>query len=91
MKNRKAPGTDGIKPEFIKVFTKSEVLMRALMELESRTVMVPKVKKPKVTELRPIALTNIGLKVTMAVVRNSLEEHIRKNELEKEVQAGFTG
>ena len=38
MKNRKAAGTDGIKPEFIKVFVKSEVLMRTLQE-SMRTVL----------------------------------------------------
>ena len=54
------------------------------------TKMIPKVTKPKAKELRPIALTNQGYKLMMGVVRMYLEEHIKKNELGKDVQGGFT-
>ena len=52
--------------------------------------MIPKTAKPTVKDLRPIALTNAGYKLMMAVVRNSIEEHVRINELGKDTQAGFT-
>ena len=105
MKNKKAPGTDKIKPEFFKEFYKSEILMEVFKEgmkevmetgnvprgwKESRTVMIPKVKKPKASDLRPIALLNVGYKIMMAVVRDSLEQHIISNNIGKDSQAGFT-
>ena len=33
----------------------------------STTAMIPKVAKPRIHELRPIALTNIGYKLMMSV------------------------
>lgn len=50
--------------------------------------MIPKVTKPKVHELRP--LTNHGYKLMMGVIRLCLDDHIKRNELEKDVQGGFT-
>ena len=105
MKNRKAPGSDGLKTELFKCLEKSNQLVEEIVTslkgtLEagivpegwknSLTKMIPKVRKPKVHELRPIALTNQGYKLMMGVIRLHIEEHIKKNELEKEVQGGFT-
>ena len=57
---------------------------------ESSTVLIPKKQKPKVNEYRPIALTNIGYKLMMSVLRENIEEHLKKNNLIQENQAGFT-
>ena len=74
LKRNKAAGCDGLKPELCKVFAGSEVVIEALergfgrvLELgevpegwkRSRTVMIPKKKRPTVTDLRPIAMTDI--------------------------------
>ena len=105
MKNKKAVGTDKIKSELYKELAKSAALTKVLVEelgavletgrvpegwRESRTVMLPKTSKPKANELRPIALTNVGYKLMMAVIRISIEEHVRINGISKETQAGFT-
>ena len=52
--------------------------------------MIPKTRHPKAKDLRLIALTNVGYKLMMSVIRNSLEDRIIKNRLAKETQAGFT-
>ena len=46
---------------------------------ESWTVMLSKTSKPKVRELRAIALTNVAYKLMMAVIRSTLQQHIRRN------------
>ena len=105
MKNKRAGGIDKIKAEMYKELGKSTVLKEILilklkeaLEVgqipdswkESRTVMIPKIKKPKAKDLRPIALTSAGYKLMMAVIKNSIEDHIVKNRLGQETQAGFT-
>ena len=93
-------------PELYKALTHSNLCIRKLTECfnkiiddsifpedwkSSKTVMIPKVKKPKVNELRPIALTNISYKSFMNVaVRNKIEDHLRQNKEIKENQSGFT-
>ena len=72
LKSGKAGGMDGLKPELYKVLAESNIVVGALREgterilmdggepeswRESRTVMIPKKKRPSVSELRPIALT----------------------------------
>ena len=75
LKNKKkSPGPDNIKPEIYKALGESnktiEKIQQCFNELsptgnlpdewkESRTIMIPKIKPPKVNEVRPIALTNI--------------------------------
>ncbi len=105
MKNKRAVGTDGIKTEMYKEIGGSQFLREVLIQTmketlitgqvpsswkESRTVMLPKTKRPRVKDLRPIALTNVGYKLMMAVMKTSIEDHIVNNRLSKEVQAGFT-
>jgi len=102
MKNKKAAGPDGIRPELYKVLGENKQLrddiIRCLSEVvetgnipkgwqESTTVMIPKVNKPKPNELRPIALTNVGYKLMMGIIREYIEEHIQKNEMGKDTQA----
>ena len=101
---KKAAGPDKIKPEFIKVFLESGELLRKLVDMmqhvlkssniapgwkESNTIMIPKTRKPKANEFRPTALTNITYKLTMSVIRISIEEHIQRNCWGKDTQTGF--
>ena len=106
MKNKKSAGPDGLKPELYKALLKSKICLSTLTECfnkilgrdedlpeewkVSKTVMLPKVKKPQAKELRPIALTNVSYKVFMTFVKNILEKHIERNGLTNEAQSGFT-
>lgn len=47
----------------------------------SNTCMIPKVNKPSVRELRPIALLNVEYKIFMSVMKEKLVEHARANGL----------
>ena len=105
LKNGKAGGVDGLKPEMYKVLEGSEVFVEALRSScqrvvetgevpeswkRSRTVMVPKTTKPTAGELRPIAMTDISYKILMAVLRDRIEEQIERNGMRKDEQIGFT-
>ena len=105
LKNKKAAGPDGLKPEMYKTLMEDEECLKILTkclgnEIEikekpnkwkkSKTKMMKKVKKPTVKDLRPIALTNISYKLFMSIVKNEIEEHLEKNGEMKETQAGFT-
>lgn len=105
MKSKRAVGTDNIKGQMYKEIGNSTVLkeilakgMKSTLESghvppswkESRTVMIPKTRCPKAKDLRPIALTNVGYKLMMSIIRDSLEDHITKNSLGKQTQGGFT-
>ena len=106
LKEKKAAGPDGMKAELYKTLQNNEKFTELLAKCfnkvieegrvpvswkESRTVMVPKKNKPKVTELRPIAMTNVSYKLFMSVVvKNPIEKHIISNKVMKENQSGFT-
>ena len=106
IKEKKAPGPDGLKPELLKVLIEDnhcvEILTLGLNNilnkeeeipkswLQSKTVMVPKRKKPTVKQLRPIALTNASYKLFMGIVKNKIEEHMHEIRQQSELQAGFT-
>ena len=53
--------------------------------------MIPKKKKPVAREHRPIALTNVGYKLFMGVIKNKIVQHLDRNGLISDYQAGFTG
>ena len=55
----------------------------------SKTVTIPKTKRPIAKEHRPIALTNVGYKLFMRLVKNKLVEHLDRNGLISDYQAGF--
>ena len=58
----------------------------------SRTVMIPKAKKPEAREHRPIALTNVGYKIFMGLIKDKIVEYLRRrSDQENEYQSGFTG
>ena len=105
VKERKQPGPDKLKGEIYKALMKSDVFIHALAQAfnkvmeegrvpeswkTSRTVMLPKVKKPTAGQHRPIALTNTGYKLFMSAVKSRLVEHLEENGRDGEYQAGFT-
>ena len=47
--------------------------------------------KPTAKDHRPIALTNVGYKIFMGLVKSKLVEHLERNRLISDYQAGFTG
>ena len=106
MKNGKAAGTDGIKPDFYKALTNSNKCITKLAECqnktlqnkkgqenwkESRTTLVPKKSRPTVLDLRPIAILNNSCKIFMGAIKTKIEEHLQANGLLNELQTGFTG
>ena len=106
LKGKKAAGCDGLKPELYKALAGSEVVIEALergfgrvLELgevpegwkRSRTVMMPKKKRPNVADLRPIAMTDISYKMLMSILRERLEEHIEVNGMRKDEGGVYRG
>ena len=57
----------------------------------SRTIMVPTTKNPEPKDHRPIALTNVGYKSFMSLVKDKIGDHIKQVEEETKFQSGFTG
>ena len=57
----------------------------------SRTVMIPKTKEPRAKEHRPIALTNVGYKLFMGLVKDKLAQHLYRNGMISDYQASLTG
>ena len=106
IKEKKYPGPDGMKPDILKILGTddqcTQVMTCALNKIIkqeemspnswalSKTVMVPKKKKPTIRDLRPIALTNATYKLFMGILKTKVEHHIRQIQQESEVQAGFT-
>ena len=52
--------------------------------------MLPKVNKPTVEQLRPIALTDISYKIFMKLLSNNIEDHLNLNSLNQDNQIAFT-
>ena len=106
IKNNKAPGPDGIKGELLKALANNETCKLTLLKCyndilngsakipsgwkESNTNMIPKVRKPTVKDLRPIALLNATYKLFMAILKNKIESHIENTSEMDNLQAGFT-
>lgn len=106
IKDRKSPGPDDIKADLLKILGSdphcTKVLassMNRIIEKKdniqdtwsiSKTVLVPKKKKPTIKDLRPIALTNATYKLVMGILKTKIEHHVRYIKQENEVQAGFT-
>ena len=51
--------------------------------------MIPKTGKITAKEHRPIALTNVGYKIFMGLVKSKLVEHLERNRLISDYQAGW--
>ena len=105
MKNGKSPGPDGLKIELYKELTKSNVCLKKMTECmreeynrtekpsswkTSKTTMIPKTAKPMAKDLRPIALTDNSYKIFMSIIKEEIENHLTRNEIIKESQAGFS-
>ena len=105
VKNRKQPGPHKLKGEIYKCLNDSEKLVIHLAEAynavledgtvpekwkRSKTVMIPKTKKPTAKEHRPIALTNVGYKLFMGLVKDEPVQHLDRNGMISDYQAGFT-
>ena len=105
MKNKTAPGPDGLKTELYKAIAKTGVGLTALTRCinnaietkenppswkTSKTKMVPKKAKPMAKDLRPIALTDVSYKLCMSVIKEKVENHLEENDEMLETQAGFT-
>jgi hypothetical protein len=105
IKTGKKEGPDGIRGEMLKCLVESAACTEAITEgfnnvnnagiipdswKTSKTSMIPKNKKPQVSQMRPIALTNVGYKLYMSMMRDSIVEHLVKNNRMNEYQSGFT-
>ena len=104
MKNGKASGIDGISANLIKFLIKDEKIRKytlkcfnnALKEkinedwLVSKTTMIPKTKWPKILEHRPIAVTVNSSKIICSIMREKIEEHLKKKKVMYQNQYGFT-
>ena len=104
-KDKKCPGPDGIRPELMKALSGSDVCMKHLANcynaiLEdgirgtnwefSITKLQPKISKPTVKDLRPIALTDVPYKIFMGIMKDKIENHLKINNITQDLQAGFT-
>ena len=57
---------------------------------EITNTMLSKKRRPGVSDLRPIALTEVSYKVMMRVLKDKIESHIKENGMKLDEQAGFT-
>ena len=105
IKEKISPGPDGMKPDILKILGTDEqctqvltYVLNKIMRQEdmspnswalSKTIMVPKKKKPTIRDLRPIALTNATYKLFMGILKSKVEHHIKQIQQESEVQSGF--
>merc|ERR1711874_180348 len=104
MKNGKASGVDDIPAELMKHLIKNgkirsyllKCFNKALSEeihedwLLSKTAMIPKNRKPKIMEHRPIAVTVNSGKIICSILRQKIEEFLEENNIKYENQYGFT-
>ena len=52
--------------------------------------MIPKTKKPKIMEHRPIAVTVNSSKIICTILREKIENYFKENNIGYENQYGFT-
>ena len=105
MNSGKAAGPDGSKIEIMKIVVENDIILnkmctemnRVIEERiipeqwkESNTSMIPKCKKPQITDMRPIALTNVSYKIFMGIIKKKIENHLIENRLINELQTGAT-
>ena len=96
---------DRIKNELYKAMGKSSSCMKGLCQAMnsvldegrikeewkvSKTRMIPKIRRPQVKDHRPIALTNVGYKLFMSVMKGRMVQQELNDLRVKNMQAGFT-
>lgn len=104
LKNKKAPGPDGIPNAVIKILPRKHLAMltnivNAMMRLQhfpapwknAVVVCIPKAGKPvdNPSSYRPISLLSTLSKVAEEVIRARLEDHVQQNNLIPNFQFGF--
>ena len=105
LKMNKAPGPDAVKPDLFKYLEQCDVFLQSLIKLfnnilnigttpeswkSSNTVLIEKVKKPMVNQLRPIALTDTSYKIFMGILKDKVENHVNKSGKLDDLQTGAT-
>ena len=104
LKDGKKGGPNGLKNEMYKWLMKSEICVNTLTDCYnnvkqigppvewkmSKTVLIPKKKKPMIKDLRPIALTDTSYKVYMSLCKEKLIDHLSTNYQFSTYQNGFT-
>ena len=105
IKAGKQPGPDGLRGEIYRWMIGSERCIEALKQTfqkvlsegkplekwrKSKTVMVPKVKKPTIVQFRPIALTDMDYKLFMSIMKEKMIDHLELNKEINDLQMGFT-
>ena len=105
LKDKKAPGPDGLKSELYKMMTGSDTFIReitlsfntilkeAVVPRDwktSNTILIPKNNKPSPTDLRPIALLNVSYKLFMSIIKSKIEQYLKDCGIHTDLQAGFT-
>ena len=95
MKNGNTSGVDGISAELMKFLMKDERIRmytlkcfnNAMKEkinedwLVSKTTVIPKTKRPKILEHRPIAVTVNSSKIICSIMRERIEEYLIEKKL----------
>ena len=104
IKNGKQGGLDGLKGEIYKAMGNSEICVRKITEVYNRvmtegvvgsewkmskTCMIPKTGKPTAKEHRPIALTTVGYKLFMSLLKDRMVEQELTDFRVKSLQSGF--
>ena len=105
LKTGKAAGPDTIKPELYKYISSNTNIIATLTTIlneiinegnipakwkTSKTILINKNSKPKVSELRPIALTDVSYKILMGIIKDKIFEHITKTHQVNDMQTGAT-
>ena len=105
IKRGKQPGPDGVRGEIYRWMVDSDVCVEALRATfqevlregkppgkwrNSKTVMIPKTKRPNVMQFRPIALTDMDYKLFMSILKEKLINHLEWNNEVSDLQMGFT-
>ena len=105
LKNKKAPGPDGLKSELYKIMADSNIFIKDLTVnrnkiireadvpndwKRSNTILIPKNSKPTATDFRPIALLNVSYKLFMSIIKSKIKHYLKECGMYTELQAGFT-
>ena len=105
LKGSKKAGPNGLKNEMYKWLLESDLSVNSLVACfnniqqngppqswkNSKTVLIPKKKKPASKDLRPISLTDTSYKIYMSLCKDKIMKHLAHNNQFSAYQSGFTG